>query len=132
MTIKGYFTLFVVVLILLLCCAVLWLWKEKDNAQSALIAANTLHTADVATHKDDQKTIASLIEYREANGKVMAIFVSKISEIEGKYSSLQGDISKLRRANPDVEKYLSTPIPPALLCFLGGVCPQSTAPVAPN
>lgn len=122
MTAKGYLALFLAVLILGLCCAALWLWKEKDNAQAALIAAQTQIVAADKQHKDDQSTITRLTEYREANGKLMQIFVGKVADIQGKFSDLDRNIQNLRRTNPDVEKYLAMPIPPALLCFLDGLC----------
>ena len=118
MTAKAWLIVAVVVLLLGECCAILWLWRDKDNAQAALIAAQTVHVADVKTHTDDQATITRITNYNAANQRVLAQFVAKAAQIDAAFSVLNANISNLRRSNADVEKYLSQPIPLPLLCLL--------------
>jgi len=127
MTVKGWLYIFIVVLILGLCCAVLWLWKEKDNAAAKLLAEQRAVVVLTDQTKADAKTIASLTSYNDQNSKVIATFTRQVADISGKFSTLDRNIQNLRRNNPDVERYLATPIPPALLCVLGGMCNEAVA-----
>lgn len=129
MGIRGYIDLALIALILILLIVALWFWRLKDNASADLIAAQGVHQTDVAVHKDDLATIKSITTYDTANGKLMAKFIAVMSGIDLKFGALNTSISNLRRTNADVEKYLATPIPPALLCLLRGdsVCGKNPA-----
>lgn len=133
MGIGDYIKIACVVLILLLVCAVLWLWRLKDNSEAALVAAQTVHVTDVAIHKEDQATITALTTYNTKNDALMAKFVTEMSGIDLSFGKLNTAIATLRRTDPNVEKFLSTPIPPALLCLLqpdNGVCNKAATPAA--
>lgn len=122
MTVAGFLKLLPWIVILLLLIVVLWFWRLKDNAAANLLAANATISTQKTSLELDAKTIMHLTTYNTANDKIMAMFVTKMSGIDTLFGALNNSISNLRRTNADVEKYLSQPIPPALLCLLNGVC----------
>jgi hypothetical protein len=121
LSIRGYIELAGFVVAMFFVCCALWLWKEKDNAQAALIAAQAVHKTDAAVHVEDMDTIRRITEYKEANDHIVATFVANIAAIDRRFDNLNASISNLRRTNPDVEKYLAMPIPVALRDLLNGV-----------
>lgn len=131
MSIRGYIELAGFIVAMFFVCAALWLWRDKDNAKTALIAAqNTIHS-QVLQHDEDEATIASLAVYNTKNDRIVADFVTLMSKIDTNFGAFNTAIQNLRRKNAEVDKYLSQPIPDALLCLLNGVCPQATpAPAA--
>lgn len=106
------------IVILLLLIVVLWFWRDKDNAQSNLIAAQSKVAVVQGKLDTDDATIVRLTTYNTANDKIMARFVSEMSGVDAAFGKLNTDISNLRRTNADVEKYLAQPIPQPLLCLL--------------
>lgn len=135
MTIGDYFKIAVGVLILLLICAVLWLWRLKDNSEASLLAAQGQITTAVAVHVEDQATITRLTTYNTANDKIMAQYVSQMSGVDIAFGKLNTAIANLRRTNADVEKYLAQPIPLPLLCVLdpgNRLCVKAPAAVTGN
>jgi hypothetical protein len=121
MTIKGYFTIFVIVLMLALVCAVLWLWRLKDNSQANLIAAQATIGAQKVQITDDQNTIKLISALRSQDDTLMLKFDSDLIALSNRFNAVDTNIQKLRRTNADVDKYLALPIPAALLPILNGL-----------
>lgn len=121
MNIRGYIDIALVVVILLLIIVVLWFWRLKDDSAKDLIAAQTVHVADVSTHNQDVATIVKITALRKSDDIVIAKFNGEIQSINDKFNNVQTSIANLRRINADVEKYLSQPIPVALRDVLNGM-----------
>lgn len=140
MSLGDYFKILLGFVILVLICVVLWLWRDKDKAASDLIAAQktiaadaTQHATDNKQHDNDAATINRITAYNIQNDAVRADFVALMSRIDFQYEGMTKQISDLRRNNADVEKYLATPIPVALLCVLDSkLCPLPTRAATAN
>jgi hypothetical protein len=131
---KGWLIVAVVVVLLGEACGILWLWRDKDNAKAALIAAQATIGAKQSQIDDDKAAIAHLTDYKVANDNLLARFLLEVKGIGARYAAKRNDVAELRRTNPDVEQYLSTPIPPALAAILNrglrSVSQAGTAPAA--
>lgn len=115
---------------LVLIILVLWFWKAKDDAQASLIAAQTVHTADVTTHTDDLATIAKITAFRTADDALLVKYDDDLRAMDARFNSIDGSIANLRLTDAKVRDYLATPIPASLLAVLNSV-PDAASTTAP-
>lgn len=118
---RGYLELAGFVVCMFFVCAALWLWRDKDNAKANLIAAQATIGAQAVQIKDDRSTIKLITALRSSDDNIMSEFDAKLDAMNKHFGALDNNIANLRRNNADVEKYLSLPIPDALLAILSGV-----------
>lgn len=130
-----YLKLIPYAIILLLAIAFLWVWRDKDNAEANLLAAQQVHVADAATHADDQATIKRITSFRADDDRILTNFTNDLADINSKFDATTDAIDNLRQTDEAVRTYLNTPIPPSLRDLLNGVREQpATGPAgqAPN
>lgn len=109
------------IVILCLVIAILWLWRDKDNAAASLIEAQSAISADANVHKDDLATIAKITAFRKADDAILVQYADNLRQIDAKFNTIDTSIEHLRMTNAEVARWFDTPIPADLLAVLNGV-----------
>ncbi len=108
------------------------LWAQKKNVdmslahvQAQLTVSNerieTLNTSlknVEAVNKRQENTIAQLQKLRKLDSEQLEALNRSLKAAERDYARSKQQLAALRKDDPDVEKYLSTPVPPTLRSLL--------------